>query len=41
MALNTPRGAGPEVALHEQLEETDRGLVYDISTLIDRRQVRS
>ncbi|MEA2547708.1 MAG: hypothetical protein QOE42_306 [Chloroflexota bacterium] len=27
------------VALHEQLEETDRGLVYDLSTLIDRRQV--
>jgi protocatechuate 3,4-dioxygenase beta subunit len=28
-----------EIALHEQLEETDRGLVYDLSTLIDRRQV--
>ena len=29
----------PGIALHEQLEETDRGLVYDLSTLIDRRQV--
>jgi protocatechuate 3,4-dioxygenase beta subunit len=29
----------PEVALHDQLEEADRGLVYDLSTLIDRRQV--
>jgi protocatechuate 3,4-dioxygenase beta subunit len=29
----------PAVALHEQLEQTDRGLVYDLSTLIDRRQV--
>src|SRR5712664_1331912 len=28
-----------EIALHQQLEETDRGLVYDLSTLIDRRQV--
>jgi protocatechuate 3,4-dioxygenase beta subunit len=28
-----------EIALHEQLEETDRGLVYDLSTLIHRRQV--
>ncbi|HET7473615.1 MAG TPA: intradiol ring-cleavage dioxygenase [Candidatus Limnocylindrales bacterium] len=27
----------PEVALHEHLEETDRGLVYDLSTLMDRR----
>jgi len=27
------------VALHEQLEETDRGLVYDLSTLLDRRQI--
>ena len=27
----------PEVALHERLEETDRGLVYDLSTLMDRR----
>lgn len=39
MALNPPRAARPEVALHEQLDETDRGLVYDLSTLIDRRQV--
>ena len=39
MALNLPRAARPETALHEQLEETDRGLVYDLSTLIDRRQV--
>jgi protocatechuate 3,4-dioxygenase beta subunit len=37
VALNTP--PDPEVALHQQLEETDRGLVYDLSTLIDRRQV--
>jgi len=27
------------VALHDRLEETDRGLVYDLSTLIDRRQL--
>jgi len=27
------------VALHYQLEETDRGLVYDLTTLLDRRQV--
>lgn len=27
----------PEVALHELVEETDRGLVYDLSTLMDRR----
>jgi protocatechuate 3,4-dioxygenase beta subunit len=39
VALNLPRAARPEIALHEQLEETDRGLVYDLSTLIDRRQV--
>ena len=37
MALNLPPDRA--VALHEQLEETDRGLVYDLSTLIDRRQV--
>ena len=37
MALNFPPDR--EVALHEQLEETDRGLVYDLATLIDRRQV--
>jgi protocatechuate 3,4-dioxygenase beta subunit len=28
-----------QTALHLRLEETDRGLVYDLSTLIDRRQV--
>ena len=39
MALQLPPSARPEVALHEQLPETDRGLVYDLSTLIDRRQV--
>ncbi len=39
MALHLPPAARPEAALHEQLEETDRGLVYDLSTLIDRRQV--
>jgi protocatechuate 3,4-dioxygenase beta subunit len=39
VALQLPPTARPEVALHEQLEETDRGLVYDLSTLIDRRQV--
>jgi protocatechuate 3,4-dioxygenase beta subunit len=39
VAVNPPRQARPEVALHQQLEETDRGLVYDLSTLIDRRQV--
>ena len=39
MALNRSPVARPEVALHDQLEETDRGLVYDLSTLIDRRQV--
>jgi protocatechuate 3,4-dioxygenase beta subunit len=37
VALNLPPDR--EIALHEQLEETDRGLVYDLSTLIDRRQV--
>ena len=37
MALNLP--PDPQIALHEQLEETDRGLVYDLSTLIHRRQV--
>ena len=37
MALNLP--PADDVALHEQFEETDRGLVYDLSTLIDRRQV--
>jgi protocatechuate 3,4-dioxygenase beta subunit len=26
-----------EIALHELVEETDRGLVYDLSTLMDRR----
>jgi hypothetical protein len=35
VALNVPRDPG--VALHNQLEETERGLVYDLSTLIDRR----
>jgi protocatechuate 3,4-dioxygenase beta subunit len=39
VALNLPRAARSPVALHGQLEETDRGLVYDLSTLIDRRQV--
>ena len=39
MALQLPPEARPEVALHEQLPEPDRGLVYDLSTLIDRRQV--
>ena len=37
MALTLPRDH--EIALHQQLEETDRGLVYDLSTLIERRQV--
>jgi protocatechuate 3,4-dioxygenase beta subunit len=37
VALQLP--PDPAVALHEQLEQTDRGLVYDLSTLIDRRQV--
>ena len=37
VALNLP--PDPGIALHEQLEETDRGLVYDLSTLLDRRQV--
>jgi protocatechuate 3,4-dioxygenase beta subunit len=37
VALNLPPDR--EIALHQQLEETDRGLVYDLSTLIDRRQV--
>jgi protocatechuate 3,4-dioxygenase beta subunit len=35
----SPLPPDPEVALHLQLEETDRGLVYDLATLIDRRQV--
>jgi 3D (Asp-Asp-Asp) domain-containing protein len=37
VALNLPPDSG--IALHEQLDETDRGLVYDLSTLLDRRQV--
>jgi protocatechuate 3,4-dioxygenase beta subunit len=36
--LHAPEPAD-EVALHDQLAEPDRGLVYDLSTLIDRRQV--
>ncbi|MEO5940892.1 MAG: 3,4-dioxygenase subunit beta, partial [Candidatus Limnocylindrales bacterium] len=39
MALQLPPSARADAALHEQLPETDRGLVYDLSTLIDRRQV--
>jgi protocatechuate 3,4-dioxygenase beta subunit len=39
VALQLPPEARPEVALHEQLPEPDRGLVYDLSILIDRRQV--
>jgi protocatechuate 3,4-dioxygenase beta subunit len=39
VTLQLPPEARPEVALHEQLPEPDRGLVYDLSTLIDRRQV--
>jgi protocatechuate 3,4-dioxygenase beta subunit len=39
VALQLPPEARPEVALHEQLPEPDRGLVYDLSTLIDRRQI--
>ena len=35
----TPPDPRRPVALHEQLEETDRGLVYDLSTLLDRRQI--
>jgi protocatechuate 3,4-dioxygenase beta subunit len=31
--------ADPTIPLHLQVEETDRGLVYDLSTLMDRRQV--
>lgn len=33
------RPSEPEIALHMQVEETDRGLIYDLSTLIGRRQV--
>jgi len=35
----TPPDPRRPVALHDRLEETDRGLVYDLSTLIDRRQI--
>jgi len=38
-ALVTQHDPRRPVALHEQLEETDRGLVYDLSTLLDRRQI--
>jgi protocatechuate 3,4-dioxygenase beta subunit len=37
MAQSSPPAPAP--ALHDALEETDRGLVYDLATLIDRRQV--
>jgi protocatechuate 3,4-dioxygenase beta subunit len=33
--IHAPR----DIALHERVEEADRGLVYDLSTLIDRRHV--
>ena len=39
VALHEPMAHGKPVALHDQLEETDRGLVYDLSTLLDRRQL--
>jgi len=35
----TPIDPRRPAALHDLLEETDRGLVYDLSTLLDRRQV--
>ena len=34
-----PHARGSTAPLHQLVEETDRGLVYDLSTLIDRRQV--
>ena len=37
MATQLP--TDPNVPLHLQVEETDRGLVYDLSTLMDRRRV--
>ena len=37
MATQLP--TDPTIPLHLQVEETDRGLVYDLSTLMDRRQV--
>ena len=37
--MASPLPPTDDVALHMLLEETDRGLVYDLSTLIDRRQV--
>ena len=40
MATQLPADpADPTVPLHLQLPEIDRGLVYDLSTLMDRRQV--
>jgi len=39
VALHEPMAHDEPVAFHERLEETDRGLVYDLSTLLDRRQV--
>jgi len=35
----TPIDPRRAAALHDLLEETDRGLVYDLSTLLDRRHV--
>ena len=35
----TPIDPRRRAVLHDLLEETDRGLVYDLSTLLDRRQV--
>ena len=37
--LTEPRPTTRPFALHELVEETDRGLVYDLSTLMDRRTV--
>ena len=37
MAIETVTAADPGIALHELVEETDRGLVYDLSTLMSRR----
>ena len=37
--LTEPRPTTRPFALHDLVEETDRGLVYDLSTLMDRRAV--
>jgi hypothetical protein len=37
VALQLPPEARPEVALHQQLPEPDRGLVYDVALTVPVR----